>query len=451
MSQLPTSRMRYRRSHVPMLLFVALLPLSGCGDAREDHGSSGGSGGTSEDTTNRGGKSAVGTSTASTGGSSSKGGQGGSMGTIDTDPLGGTTAQSSLGGTAGQGGAAGQGGLGLGGTTTSTSKGGATTGGSSGGAGGATGSGGTSVAGGTTSAPPQRPDFIMGADLSSVQEAVDLGAKFVDTDGQEKDVATLFAAHGFNYVRLRTFVGPTNLYGYANPTGEAAYVRAEAYCDRDHTAEFGKQFKDAGFKLFVDLHYSDIWADPRKQIIPQNWRDASTIEDLAQRVKTYSQDVVQKLVDSGARPDFVQVGNEITPGMLIHVPAQNPNPDQWGNMNQDINSINGSTANWANLATLLKAGIEGVHAVDSDDSRRSPSREHEVRAGGDQLGRVCTEPGRKVRCPRIVLLRRLAGSTRRLGKHLPRSSAGLPAAFVHRRRVWPRGASCSRNHARFTE
>jgi arabinogalactan endo-1,4-beta-galactosidase len=204
----------------------------------------------------------------------------------------------------------------------------------------------------------------MGADLSSVQESVELGATFVDTDGQQKDVATLFAAHGFNYVRLRSFVEPMNLYGYANPTGDAAYVRAEAYCDRDHTAEFGKQLKDAGMKLVVDLHYSDNWADPGKQIIPQSWRDASSLEDLAQRVKTYSQDVVQKLVDSGARPDFVQVGNEITPGMLIHVPSQDPNPDQWGNINKDVNSINGSTANWANLATLLKAGIDGVHAVD---------------------------------------------------------------------------------------
>jgi len=209
-----------------------------------------------------------------------------------------------------------------------------------------------------------RPDFILGADISSVDESIDLGAQFVDTDGQSKDVTALLAAHGFNFVRLRTFVDPMNLYGYANPTGDAAYVRAKPYCDRDRTAIFGKKLKDAGMKLLVDMHYSDNWADPGKQIIPQRWRDATSIDDMAQRVKAYSQDLVQNLVDAGARPDYVQVGNEITPGMLIHVPAQTPNPDQWGNLTKVVNPINGATSNWSNLAKLIKMGIEGVHAVD---------------------------------------------------------------------------------------
>jgi arabinogalactan endo-1,4-beta-galactosidase len=58
---------------------------------------------------------------------------------------------------------------------------------------------------------------------------------------------------------------------------------------------------------------------------------------------------------------MVQVGNEITPGMLMHVPGDDT--DCWGN-NPDSAPIGGSTANWDNLATLLKAGIEGVRQVD---------------------------------------------------------------------------------------
>jgi arabinogalactan endo-1,4-beta-galactosidase len=61
---------------------------------------------------------------------------------------------------------------------------------------------------------------------------------------------------------------------------------------------------------------------------------------------------------------MVQIGNEITPGLLIHVPAANPNPDQWGNIDKLTNSVNGSTANFANLATLLRAAAEGVRSVD---------------------------------------------------------------------------------------
>ena len=64
------------------------------------------------------------------------------------------------------------------------------------------------------------------------------------------------------------------------------------------------------------------------------------------------------------RPDIVQIGNEIAPGLMIQIPAATPNADRWGNMNMVVNPVNGSTSNWANLGLLLKKGIEGVHAVD---------------------------------------------------------------------------------------
>ena len=34
-----------------------------------------------------------------------------------------------------------------------------------------------------------------------------------------------------------------------------------------------QQVKAAGMGLLVDLHYSDTWADPGKQVIPEAWRD----------------------------------------------------------------------------------------------------------------------------------------------------------------------------------
>jgi arabinogalactan endo-1,4-beta-galactosidase len=255
----------------------------------------------------------------------------------------------------GRGGAGGQV-AGAGNGTSGGSAAGGTSAGSAGTTAGTAGSGG--------SEPVLRPDFLLGADISGVHEAIEGGAVFVDTDAVQKPIAGLLAAHGFNSIRLRTFVAPGNLYGYANPTGEATYMRAEPYCDRDHTVEFGKQMKDAGMKLLVDLHYSDNWADPGKQIIPEAWRDVQTIEELGAEVRAYTQDLVQAMVDGGARPDIVQLGNEIAPGMLLHVPGANPNPDQWGNINMVVNPINGSSSNWANLGLLLREGVAGVHAVD---------------------------------------------------------------------------------------
>jgi len=209
-----------------------------------------------------------------------------------------------------------------------------------------------------------RGPFMLGADISSVPEAIDGGATYTDTDGTTKDLLEILQAHGFNYVRLRAFVDPDALYGYANPTGEDRYRKPQSYCDTEHTLQLARRVKDAGMGFLLDLHYSDNWADPGKQVIPEAWRSATSITALAADVESYTKDVVQTLTDGGARPDMVQIGNEITPGLLIHVPAADPQPDQWGNMNKLTNAVNGSTASFANVATLLKAGIAGVKAVD---------------------------------------------------------------------------------------
>lgn len=229
---------------------------------------------------------------------------------------------------------------------------------------GVAGKGGSSGSIGGASGSPAQPAFMLGADISSVQEAVDAGATYVDTDGKTKDLLEILGNHGFNYIRLRTFVDPDALYGYANPTGQAQYQKPESYCDTEHTLLQAQQVKQAGMGLLLDLHYSDNWADPGKQVIPAAWRDASSLAELASEVQAYTQSVVQTLVDGGARPDMVQIGNEITPGLLIHVPGANPQPDQWGNISKVTNTVNGSTASFANVATLLKAGVDGVKAVD---------------------------------------------------------------------------------------
>src|SRR5690606_21938685 len=118
-----------------------------------------------------------------------------------------------------------------------------------------------------------------------------------------------------------------------------------------HLVAFAQQVKAAGMGLLVDFHYSDTWADPGKQIIPEQWRDAQTIDELADYVRLYTTDVLLALVSANARPDMVQVGNETTPGMLIHVPTADT--DCWGNgATTNPRGIGGqaSNQNWDNLA-----------------------------------------------------------------------------------------------------
>jgi len=188
--------------------------------------------------------------------------------------------------------------------------------------------------------------FAIAADVSWVQADEAAGMTYVDTDGMTKDIFVLLKNHGFNYIRLRTFVDPTASDGYSSA----------GYCDITHTANMGKRIKDACMGFSLDFHYSDNWADPGKQCIPQAWL-SMTLAQMTQQVHDYTFNSIQKLVAAGARPDLVQIGNEITPGMLIHVCGAGGTPTS-------TNSVNGSTSSWTNLSGFLKAGIQGVYDVD---------------------------------------------------------------------------------------
>ncbi len=195
-----------------------------------------------------------------------------------------------------------------------------------------------SVALGNASAARTEP-YWMGVDIS-----------FVGTQSAQarQNLLTLLKQHGINAVRLRTFVDPKAADGYDKTGGG---------CDLAHTTAFGKQIKAAGMYLLVDFHYSDNWADPGKQCVPVKWQGYTTIAQLSKAVKDYTKDAITQLIAGGARPDMVQIGNETTPGMLIHRCDASGEPT-------GSNPVSGSTSNWANLGALLKAGVDGVKEVD---------------------------------------------------------------------------------------
>jgi arabinogalactan endo-1,4-beta-galactosidase len=197
---------------------------------------------------------------------------------------------------------------------------------------------------------PFRPSFIIGADISAVPAAEDRGTKFSD-QGVQKDVLQILKDHGFNYIRLRLFVEPTNAGGYSR----------QGYCDLPHTVAFAHRVKAAGMGFLLDFHYSDTWADPGKQTKPLAWRQLP-LNRLIQTMHDYTKEAVTRLKNAGAEPDMVQIGNEITPGFLL-----NRLPGGRGGRGalQVSEQPEGSTTNWDNLAALLKAGIAGVKEVDA--------------------------------------------------------------------------------------
>ena len=214
----------------------------------------------------------------------------------------------------------------------------------------------------SSSAQPIKIDFYNGADISEVQEYERNNTKFYDVDGKESDIFTILKNHGFNSIRLRTFVSPKAKYGYA---ASGCGHDSEAYGDKDHVVAFAKKVKAAGMGLLVDIHYSDVWADPGKQIIPERWRGVNNANAMADSVYAYTKDLMLALKNAGATPDMVQVGNETTPGILIHKP--NSKTDCWGNgVDKAATSVNGdmgTAAGKANAAKYFNAGIKAVKEV----------------------------------------------------------------------------------------
>jgi len=166
-------------------------------------------------------------------------------------------------------------------------------------------------------------DFARGADVSFLKQAENGGTVFKD-NGQAKPGLRILRDHGYDWIRLRLFHTPTRL-----PN------------NLDYTIAVAQEAKKLGFQFLLNYHYSDTWADPGHQTIPQAWEGKSHAE-LVQAVREYTRDTMAAFRAAGVLPDMVQPGNEITPGMLW--------PD--GRL----------PANWDNFAELLQAAIEGVKA-----------------------------------------------------------------------------------------
>jgi len=287
------------------------------------------------------------------GGAAASGGTFGSGGSaVGGAASGGASSGGAASGGAGSGGAAGGGTGGQDAASGGAASGGAASGGAA--SGGAT-------SGGASGGSNFEPVFILGADVSTAQEH---DPDYIDTDGQTKSIFDLLKNHGFNYIRLRTFVDPMAAGGYASSANGCSGL-SESYGDKDHVIAYGKQAKDAGMGLLLDFHYSDVWADPGNQIIPASWRSASTTQELAGLLAAYTKDVLEDAIAAGARPDMVQIGNEITPGMVAHLPGSST--DCWGNSPGSVSAIGGINSSedaWDRLAILLKAGIDAVREVD---------------------------------------------------------------------------------------
>ncbi len=171
--------------------------------------------------------------------------------------------------------------------------------------------------------------FAKGADVTWLPQMEATGYQFYDTDGTKKDALQLLKDRGMNTIRLRVFVNPSD-----DPRS--------GHCSKEETVAFAVRAQKMGFRIMIDFHYSDSWADPGKQNKPAAWKDLP-FNQLADALYNHTVDVMTALKTANVKTEWVQVGNEIPGGMLW--------PD-------------GSTDNWKQLGILLNKGYEAVKAVD---------------------------------------------------------------------------------------
>ena len=148
-------------------------------------------------------------------------------------------------------------------------------------------------------------DFYRGMDTSAVLALENSGVKYYNFDGEEQDVFMTLAQAGVNYIRLRVWNDPydENGNGYGGGNNDVATAIA-----------LGQRATKYGMKVCIDFHYSDFWADPKKQFVPKSW-EGMDIEEKADALYSFTLDSLTQILDAGVDVGMVQIGNEINNGM----------------------------------------------------------------------------------------------------------------------------------------
>ncbi len=167
-------------------------------------------------------------------------------------------------------------------------------------------------------------DFYFGIDVSSYKKVIESNG-ILKYKGFQKDALEIFKENNFNFIRLKLWHSPS-----------------DGFNDLDDVIDVSKKAKNLGFKILLDIHYSDTWADPGHQTKPNKWQNLN-YDVLRDSVYNYTKYVISSMKQYNCLPNIVQIGNEISGGFL------------W-----DDGRLDGSVDKWKKFTNLLKDAISGV-------------------------------------------------------------------------------------------
>ena len=173
----------------------------------------------------------------------------------------------------------------------------------------------------------------IGMDISSLEETEQLGGKHYE-GGKEAVLYDIIKRHGVTSIRLRLWNDPFNEKGENYGAG---------VCDIETVLRLARRAVENEMNWMLNFHYSDFWADPKKQFTPKAWQ-GFTLEQLEKAVYEYTKEILSRCKSEALYPEYVQIGNEITNGML------------WPLGKVDYNEAD-EPVSFDNLTRLLKAGV----------------------------------------------------------------------------------------------
>jgi arabinogalactan endo-1,4-beta-galactosidase len=168
-----------------------------------------------------------------------------------------------------------------------------------------------------------------GIDVSWLPQLELAGAKYFDSNGRALDAFDLLKSAGTKIARIRLFVGAFDMNGRL-----------------DQVQILAARAQQAGLQICLDMHLSDTWADPSNQATPNGW-STNNIDNLTNAVSSYVFGILSDLKSRDISIDLIQLGNEISNGMLWPL----------GSITSD------SSAAWNNLAKLYNAAAVSLRKV----------------------------------------------------------------------------------------
>ncbi len=146
----------------------------------------------------------------------------------------------------------------------------------------------------------------LGIDASTYFEVLEKGPHYSYEGKEIEPLSFLHDHNGVSIMRIRLWLDPYDKDGHPYHGGTndwPTFLKLAKLANKD------------GYSVMLDFHYSDFWCDPSKQTMPKAWAGLS-VDEVSDKLYQYTVETLKKCVKEKLDISYIQVGNEITNGML---------------------------------------------------------------------------------------------------------------------------------------